>query len=144
MFPNKTWSLGGLKALMKKLTTQVLLFDALGSGRPRIVRTVSVLSSFFISAFSSSRPQFLLGSSLSNRFAPYFLLSRKDLIKYLSSVIIPIIDVLTLHCVSKNVPPLTCYNLHIPNPIRPTTIFGRRVTRKVRNQIMLYFPTLLT
>jgi len=25
-------SLGGLKALMKKLTTQVLLFDVLGSG----------------------------------------------------------------------------------------------------------------
>ena len=24
MFPNKNWSLGGLKALIKKLTTQVL------------------------------------------------------------------------------------------------------------------------
>jgi len=27
MFLNKTWNLGGLKALIKKLTTQVLLFD---------------------------------------------------------------------------------------------------------------------
>jgi len=32
MFTNKNWSLGGLKALIKKLTTQVLLFDALGIG----------------------------------------------------------------------------------------------------------------
>jgi len=32
MFLNKNWSLGGLKAVMKKLTTQVLLFDVLGSG----------------------------------------------------------------------------------------------------------------
>jgi len=35
-----------------------------------------------ISAFSPSRLQFLLGNSLSNRFAPYFLFSSKDLIKY--------------------------------------------------------------
>jgi len=34
----------------------------------------------------------LLGNSLSNRFAPYFLFSRKDLIKYLPSLLIPIID----------------------------------------------------
>ena len=31
-FPNKNWSLGGLKALIKRLTTQVLLFDVFGSG----------------------------------------------------------------------------------------------------------------
>jgi len=48
MFPNENWSLGGLKAPIKKLTTQVLLFDVLGrlSGRPRAVRTVPVLSIF--------------------------------------------------------------------------------------------------
>jgi len=44
MFPYKTCSLGGLKVLIKKkLTTQVLLFDILGSGQPCIVHTVSVL-----------------------------------------------------------------------------------------------------
>ena len=32
MFRNKNWSLGGLKALTKKLKTQVLLFNVLGSG----------------------------------------------------------------------------------------------------------------
>jgi len=90
-FPNKNWSLGGLKALIKRLTTQVLLFDVLGSGRPRIVRTVPVvLSIILISTFSPPRLRFLLGNILSNRFAPYFLFSRKDLIKYLSSVLIPI------------------------------------------------------
>jgi len=41
MFPNKNWSLGGLNgALIKKSTTQVLLFDVLGSGRPCTVSTV--------------------------------------------------------------------------------------------------------
>ena len=46
MFPNKNWSLGALKALIKKLTTWVLLFDVLASGRPRTVCTLSVLSIF--------------------------------------------------------------------------------------------------
>jgi len=36
---------------------------------------------FLIRAFIPSRLQFLLGNSLGNRFAPYFLFSRKDLIK---------------------------------------------------------------
>jgi len=38
----------------------------------------------------------------------------------------------------KNVPPLTYYNLGIHNPI--TIIFGRNVTEKVRNHMMLCFP----
>jgi len=38
----------------------------------------------------------------------------------------------------KNVPPLTCYNLDIHDPI--TIIFGRIVTGKVANQTMLCFP----
>jgi len=44
-----------------------------------------------------------------------------------------------LHCVSKNVSPLTCCNLDKDDQI--TTIFGRSVTAKVRNQMMLCFPT---
>ena len=44
-----------------------------------------------------------------------------------------------LHRVSKNVPPSTCYNLDIHDPI--TIIFGRSVTEKARNQTMLCFPT---
>jgi len=44
-----------------------------------------------------------------------------------------------IHCVSKNVPLLTCYNFDIPNQI--TIIFGRHVIKKVRNQTMLCFPT---
>jgi len=39
----------------------------------------------------------------------------------------------------KNVPPLTCYILDIHDPI--TIIFGRSVTKKVRNQTMLCFST---
>jgi len=44
-----------------------------------------------------------------------------------------------LYCVSKNVPPLTFYNLGTHNPI--AIIFGRSVTRKIRNHTMLCFPT---
>ena len=43
-----------------------------------------------------------------------------------------------IHGVSKNVPPSTCYNLDIPNPI--TIIFGRRVTKKVENHRCFVFP----
>jgi len=41
-----------------------------------------------------------------------------------------------LHCVSKNIPPLTCYNLDVHDPV--TIIFGGSVTEKVRNQTMLF------
>jgi len=89
MFPNKNWSLGGLKALIKKLTTQVCC------------STYWVVVDLALSAqylgcqffFSQPRLQFLLENILGNRFAPCFLLSLKDMIKYLSSVLIPIIDV---------------------------------------------------
>jgi len=47
--------------------------------------------------------------------------------------------VLIVHCVSKNVPPLTCYNLDIHDPI--AIVFGWSVTEKKRNQTMLCFPT---
>jgi len=39
----------------------------------------------------------------------------------------------------EKVTPLTCYNFDTNNPI--TIIFGRSVTKKVRNQTMLCFPT---
>jgi len=42
-------------------------------------------------------------------------------------------------CVSKNIPPLTCYNLYIHSSI--ATIFGTNVAEKVGNQNILYFPT---
>ena len=44
----------------------------------------------------------------------------------------------TLHCVSENVPHLTCY-LYIHGLI--ATIFGKNVAVKVGNQNILYFPT---
>ena len=44
-----------------------------------------------------------------------------------------------IHCVSKNVPPLTCYNLDTHDLI--TIVFARSVTKKVRNQTRLCFPT---
>jgi len=41
-------------------------------------------------------------------------------------------------CLKKNVPPLTCCSFDIHNLIM--IIFGRSVTEKVRNQMMLCFP----
>jgi len=87
MFSSKKWGLGGLKGLMKKLTTQALLFDVLGVVDLHCPHSTCVVN-FLISAFSPSRLQFLLRNSLSNRCAPNFLFSRKDLIKYLSLLII--------------------------------------------------------
>jgi len=39
----------------------------------------------------------------------------------------------------KNVPPWTCYNLDIHDPI--TIIFGKNLTMKAGNQTMLCIPT---
>ena len=47
-----------------------------------------------------------------------------------------------LHRVSKNVPPLACYNLDTHEWI--LTFFGRNVTDKVGNQKALYYATLIT
>jgi len=44
-----------------------------------------------------------------------------------------------LHCVSKNVPPLTCYIRDKHGSI--TMIFGKNITEKVGNQSVLYVPT---
>jgi len=43
-----------------------------------------------------------------------------------------------IHCVSKNVLPLTCYNADIRDQI---TNFWQSITKKVRSQTMFYFPT---
>ena len=44
-----------------------------------------------------------------------------------------------LYCVSRNVPPLTCHNFDVHEPM--TIIFGGSVAEKVRNQMMLGFLT---
>jgi len=46
-----------------------------------------------------------------------------------------------IHCVSKNVTPLTSYNLYIHGSI--ATIFGKNTAKKVGNQNTLYFPASL-
>jgi len=48
-------------------------------------------------------------------------------------------EVVLVHSVSKNVPPLTCYNLDIHGSI--TIIFGTHVIEEIGNQNILYFPT---
>jgi len=75
MFPIKNWTLGGLKVLIKKLTTQVLLFAVLGSGRPRsrIVRTVPVLS-FFDQHFQSTKTSVFGGKQLKQSLCSIFLI----------------------------------------------------------------------
>jgi len=47
----------------------------------------------FLSGFQSIKTPVFVRKHLSNRFAPYFLFSGKELIKYLSSVLTLIIDV---------------------------------------------------
>jgi len=81
MLPNKNWSLDGLKALTKNDNTGTVR-TVRGRPVPNVSNNSTYVVSFLISAFSPPRLQFLLGNILSNRFAPYFLLSRKDFIKY--------------------------------------------------------------
>ena len=84
MFPNKNWSLGGLKVLMQKKWQQRYCCSLYWVVVGLASSAQYLCCQFFISAFSPSRLQFLVVDSLSNRFAPYFLFYRKDLIKYLS------------------------------------------------------------
>jgi len=57
---------------------------------------------------------------------------------YLLALVMITIMCMHVYTVSqKNAPPLTCYNLDVHNPI--TTIFGRSVTKKVRNQTLHCF-----
>jgi len=46
-----------------------------------------------------------------------------------------------VHCVSKNVPPLTCYNLYTCIYGSIATLLGTNVAERVGNQSVLYFPT---
>jgi len=70
MFPNKNWSLGGLKALMKKLTAQVLLFDVLGSGRP----AQYLYCQFFDQHFQSIKTSVFVRKQLNQSFWSIFLI----------------------------------------------------------------------
>jgi len=74
MFPNKNWSLGGLKALIiKKIDDKVLLFDVLGSGRPRIVCTVPALS-FFDQRFQSIKTSVFVRKQFKQSLCSIFLI----------------------------------------------------------------------
>ena len=80
----------------KKLTTQVAycVDSATVQGRPlpNTSNNSTCVVNFFDQRFQSTKsPVFV--NILSNCFAPYFLFSRKRFIKYLSSVLNPIIDV---------------------------------------------------
>ena len=77
MILTKTGVLVDWRRWSKKLTTWVLSFDLLGSGRPRTVCTVPGLSIFLISAFKSTKSRIFVKKHLSNRFAPYYSFSYK-------------------------------------------------------------------
>jgi len=51
MFPNKNWSLGGLKALIEKKKKQVLLLDVLGSGRKYFMQSLCSIFLIFSQRF---------------------------------------------------------------------------------------------
>ena len=90
-FLTKTEVLMNWKRWSKQLTTQVLCGQCEVDHYP--LRRTAVCCQFFLSALSATKTPVFVMKLLSNHFAPYFLFSGKDLIKYLSSVLIPIIDV---------------------------------------------------
>jgi len=91
--------------------------------RPHLAENVCQLSSseFLADFMSPSTPEV----STENEFDAYLLLSNNS-----SDV---------LHRVSKNVPPLACYNFDALEWI--LICFGRNVTNKVGNQKTLYYVT---
>ena len=92
MIPNKNWSLSGLEELIKKLlTTQVLCGQCEVDHYPirRTIEQQYLCCQFFDQRFQSTKTPVFVSKHLSNLFAPYFLFSGKDLIKYLSSVLMP-------------------------------------------------------
>jgi len=93
MFPNKNWSLGGLKMLIKKIDNTGIVWTVRGWPLPNTSNNSICIFNFFDQRFQSTKLHFLLGNILSNCFAPYFWFSRKHFIKYLFSVLNPITDV---------------------------------------------------
>jgi len=83
MFPNKNWSLGGLKVLMKKLTTQVgLLCGQCEVDHYPIHRTtVPVFSIFFDQRFQSTKTAVFVRKHFEQLLCSKFLISRKHFIK---------------------------------------------------------------
>jgi len=77
MFRNKNWSLGGLKVLIKKIDNTGTMRTVRGRPLPNMSNNSrpTCVVNFFISTFSATRLQFLLGNIVSNRLAPYFLFS---------------------------------------------------------------------
>jgi len=82
--------------IKKKLITLVLCGQCKVNHYPVRQTAVSVLSIIFHQRLQSIKTPVFARKHLSNRFAPYFLFSGKDLIKYLPSMLIPIIDVQVL------------------------------------------------
>ena len=81
-----------LTLLLDKIDNTGTVRSVRGRPLPICRKTVPVLSIFY-QCFQSTKTLVFVRKHLSNRFAPYFLFSGKDLIKYLYSVLIPIIDV---------------------------------------------------
>ena len=94
LFPTKNWSLDGLKVLIKKWQHRYCADNATArSTTPQYGEQQYLCCQFFNQHFQSTKSPVFDREHLSNGFAPYFLFSGKDLIKYLSLVLISIIDV---------------------------------------------------
>ena len=95
MFPNTHWSFDGLKALIKKWTTQVLCGQCQVDHYPIRRTTVSVLS-IFDQRFQSNKTPVFVTKHFQQLLCSIFLIFSQHFIKYLYSVLNPIIDVYVL------------------------------------------------
>jgi len=98
MFPNKNWNFGRLKVLTKKLTTQMLYcVDSVRSTTTQYVEQQYLCCQFFDQCFQFTKTPVFVRKHFKQSLCSIFLFSCKDLITqaYLSSVLIPIIGILT-------------------------------------------------
>jgi len=93
LFPTINWSLDGLKALIKKTDNTGSVWTMRGRPLPNMANNSTSIVNFSDQRFQSTKTPVFVSKHLSNGFSPYFLFSGKDLIKYLSSVLIRIIYV---------------------------------------------------
>jgi len=89
LFPNKNWSLDGLKALIEQIDNTGTVWTTKVNHYPLHQTAVPVLSIIFHQRFQSIKTPVFVRKHFRNCYAPYFLFSGKYLIKYLSLVLFP-------------------------------------------------------
>jgi len=93
LFPNKNWSLDGLKVLIKEIDKTGTVRTVRCRPLPNTSSNSTCVVNFFYQRFQSAKAQVFIRKHLRKSLYSIFHIFWQRLMKYLSSVLIPIIDV---------------------------------------------------